>query len=45
MTSVMLGNRSFNVSLTVEQVKVCGDAEGGTAMGITAFGADLVLEE
>ena len=44
MTSVMLGNRSFSASLTVEQVLLASAAEGPSA-GITVFGANLVLEE
>ena len=44
MTSVMLGNRSFNVSLTAEQVLLCGAVEGPSA-GIKTFGANMVLEE
>ena len=44
MTSVMLGNRSFNVSLTAEQVLLTTPPEG-LSMGITRFGPNFVLEE
>ena len=44
MTSVMLGNRSFNVSLTAEQVLLTTAAEAPSA-GITRFGNNIVLVE